>query len=263
MTTETNTEAETKRFVIVGLGGTGGWLLEGIARIAEANYPGSTLLLIDGDQYEPSNANRQVFHDYGPKAFVKAQMVRDAVPNTIIAADMRWVVEEAHEDDTMRVAASSLLQEGDVVYAMVDNFAARKAIFDAARQFDNIDVFTGGNDDALFGSVYHYERRDGEDVTEHPVVFHEQDYTNPPDRNPGDMSCEERSRLVGGTQTIAANMAVAAALLARTEKVVVAGEPDSEASIMFDFGAGRAAPYDRRAAVLEQQVPAAKVASTT
>lgn len=246
---------EPRRFIVVGSGGTGGWLLEGLCRMVEYKMPGSIIIIVDGDTYEPKNAERQTFDDLGNKAEVTAKRLRGHFPQTFLVADTRWVVAETKEDpndkEATAVAASALLNEGDVVFATVDNFAARKAIFDAAKDFENIDVFTGGNDDQLYGSVYHYVRRDGKDVTDHPAETHPE-LVDPPDRNPGELSCQERAELEGSVQTIAANMTVASFLLGRTKKTIIDGEEDTECEIMFDLNVGLAAGHDRRA---EQEAP--------
>jgi molybdopterin/thiamine biosynthesis adenylyltransferase len=164
------------------------------------------------------------------------------VPKWVVSDDLKGI---ADDPDSPKITASSLITEGDVVFATVDNFAARKIIFDAAQQFENIDIFTGGNDDDLFGSIYHYQRRDGYDITDHPVNNHPE-YDNPPDKNPGELSCQDRAKIEGGTQLLATNMAVAAFLLGRVQKTIVANQSPDEAEIYFDLGVGKAEPYDRR-----------------
>lgn len=236
------------RMVVVGAGGVGGWLLEGLARMLEYREPGSALIIVDGDNFEPKNKERQNFVQMGNKAVVRQKELQPLFPNTFIVADDRWVIGETdHKSkDKKGVVATELLQDGDVVYATVDNFAARKLLFDAARTFDNIDIFTGGNDDALMGSTYHYQRRGGVDITDHPAEYHPE-FDSPPDRNPGELSCQERAELEGGTQLIATNMAVAAWLLGRTQKVILDGEEDRESESMFDLGLGLASSADRAA----------------
>lgn len=263
---------EPRRFIVIGAGGVGGWLLSGLLRMAEYKAPGSAVIIVDGDTFEPKNAERQEFGSIGNKAVVRAEEYQPQFANTFVIPDTRWVVEELperigeedSEDESVAetmIAASELLEDGDIVYATVDNFAARKAVFDAARYIDNIDVFTGGNDENLFGSVYHYARRNGDDVTDHPAEVHTE-LENPPDRNPGELSCQERAELEGSTQTIAANMAVASYLLGRTHKVIFEGQEDKECEINFDLGLGLAQPTDRtvdteeEAAVETKEAPA-------
>jgi hypothetical protein len=83
------------------------------------------------------------------------------VPKWVVGDDFSGVADE----ESPKIKASDLIHENDVVFAVVDNFAARRILFDAARGLNNIDVFTGGNDDELFGSIYHYQKRDGVEIT--------------------------------------------------------------------------------------------------
>lgn len=240
-----------RRFVVVGAGGVGSWLLAGLARMCQYRLPGSAIIIVDGDSYEPKNLERQDFETYGNKAVVKATELQPQFPEVFIIPEPKWVVEEpteADEEGTGRIAASELLEDGDIVYAVVDNFAARKLLFDAGSALDNIDIFTGGNDDGLYGSVYHFQRRDGVNVTDHPADYHPE-LIDPPDRNPGAMSCGERAALEGSTQLLATNMAVAAILLGRTQHTLLEGRVDEEAEIFFDLGLGMAQPFNRLAEV--------------
>lgn len=248
----------TKRFVVIGAGGIGTWLIAGLARMLEWKLPGSALIIVDGDNYEEKNKERQDFVKLGNKASVKANELTPQFPSTTIIPVPKWVVSDedtgvSADDGAPRIKASQLIREDDVVFAVVDNFAARKILFDAASKLNNIDVFTGGNDDLLFGSVYHYQKKDGIEVTEHPVSFHPE-YENPPDKNPGELSCQERSKLEGGTQLLATNMAVASFILGRVHKTIVLGQSPDETEIYFDLGLGKAEPYNRKVSQVSQPV---------
>lgn len=246
------------RFVVVGSGGVGIWLTAGLARMLEYRAPGSALVVVDGDHFEPRNAERQHFSDLGNKAEVRVDELQPMFPNTFLVADPRWVVAEsdaaAEDTDAPNVAASTLLNEGDVVFTAVDNFAARKVVFDAARELDDVHVFHGGNDDGLYGSVYHYVRRDGVEIIDHPAEWHPE-LIDPPDRNPGDLSCQERAELEGATQTLAANMLVAATLLSRVHVTIFEQEDDQHSEIFFDMAVGLAQSYDRKAEPPEDEEP--------
>jgi len=239
----------TKRFIVIGAGGVGTWLIAGLVRLLEWKFPGSGLIIVDGDNYEEKNKERQEFTKIGNKAIIKAHELTSHFPNTTIIPVPKWVVSEnfagiTAQEDAPKIKASDLIKENDVVFAVVDNFAARKIIFDTAAMLDNIDVFTGGNDDALFGSIYHYQKRNGIATTEHPVSFHPE-YENPPDKNPGELSCQERAEIEGGTQLLATNMAVAALILGRVQKTIVQDQSPEETEIYFDLGLGKAEPYNR------------------
>jgi len=209
------------RFVVIGAGGIGGWLIRGLAPMLEftdAIEPGDkNLVVVDGDAFEPHNAARQDFEQLGPKPTVRCEEMAFRHPRVKFFPINKWVVEnapkssgneEGGEDVQTVIAAKDLLQEGDVVICVVDNFACRATVADAAKNFDKIDLILAGNNEAYEGSYYHYQRRDGQDITQNPLWKDE--LINPTDRNPGDLSCEERARLDGGTQIIWVNMAVAA-----------------------------------------------------
>lgn len=237
-----------KRFVLVGAGGIGNWLASGLVRLLEWKYPGSALIIVDGDNYEEKNKERQEFTKLGNKAVVKAMELVPHFPKTTIIPIPKWVVSDSFEgvtdDESPKITSSQLIQEGDVVFAVVDNFAARKILFDTATKLNNIDVFTGGNDDELFGSIYHYQKRDGVEITSHPSEFHPE-YDNPPDKNPGELSCQDRAKIEGGTQLLATNMAVAAFILGRVQKTIVSNQSPEETEIFFDLGLGKSEPYNR------------------
>jgi len=246
---------EPRRLVVVGAGGVGTWLAQALVRMLEYKLPGSMLVIVDGDNFEQKNKERQSFKGAGNKADVLAHELQGDFPNTMIVPLAKWVVadepesdEEEVDEDGVRsagvVTASKLLQEDDVIYAVVDNFKARKDICDAARSYDNIDIFLGGNDEELYGSVYQYRRRDGVDITEHPSVRSEE-YVNPPDRNPGELSCAERAEIDGGTQLIAANFGVVAFLLGRTQATILTDGNFLANDVKFDLGHGLAQAYDR------------------
>jgi molybdopterin/thiamine biosynthesis adenylyltransferase len=238
---------EPKRVVVIGAGGIGSWLSAGLVRMLEWKFPGSALIIVDGDNYEQRNLERQDFSSVGNKASVKALELSKQFTQTMIIPIPKWVVSDAHpdtDDHSSKIKASELITENDIVIPVVDNFAARKIIFDAASKLSNVDVITGGNDDNLFGSVYHYQRRNGVDITSHPGETHDE-YHNPPDRNPGEMSCQERAEIEGGTQVLATNMAVAAFILGRIQHTIVSDQKPEQSEIYFDLGLGMAQPFNR------------------
>lgn len=247
--------ADTYRFIICGAGGVGSWLAEGLVRMLEYKAKGSMLVIVDGDNYEEKNKERQNFNGAGNKADVLAAQIQPQFLETMVVPLPRWIVAKTEEQDPSDVeedgsapaglvAAKDLLSDGAVVYAVVDNFKARRIIIDAAAEIDNIDVFLGGNDDALFCSVYHYRRRDGKDITDNPILRNEE-LANPPDRNPGEMSCAERAKLEGGTQFIAANFGVAALLLGKTQEVILNDGNMAANDTFLDLGLGLAQSFDR------------------
>lgn len=249
---------DAKRVIIVGCGGIGSWLAPAIGRTLEFQAPGSMMILVDGDNYEEKNVERQNFDRIGNKAHVLRHTIQEALPNTFVIARPAWVVSEGdiepNEDDEEegvgKITAKDLLNEGDYVFAVVDNFAARKLILDAAATFDDIDIFLGGNDEFLYATTSHYRRREGKDITCHPGIFHDE-YVNPPDKNPGELNCAERAKLEGGTQLLAANLSVVTMLMGRVAQVMFGTTEQlasaiANAEVCMDLGDFALAGHDRR-----------------
>lgn len=251
MDNEVATREEMLRCVVIGSGGVGGFLIDGLVRqLAFSKFKNnSALVIVDGDNYEPKNRSRQSFSELGNKAMVKASEITPYFPEVFVAPLPSFVVDaypkDYDQDMGELITVGDLIQEGDIIFAVVDNFATRKIIFEAACNYQNIDIYTGGNDDRFFGSTYHYRRRDGKDVTDPPTDYHPE-LVNPPDRNPALLSCQQRAELGGSTQLIATNMAVASWLLGRFQSDIIDGKEDLCSEIMFDLAAGTANPYDRR-----------------
>ena len=73
-----------KRVVLVGAGGIGTWLSEGVVRLLEWKFPGSALLIVDGDNFEQKNLERQSFTQMGNKASVKALELTEKFHQTLV-----------------------------------------------------------------------------------------------------------------------------------------------------------------------------------
>ena len=67
------------RFVVVGLGGIGCALLQPLAMFLHSLAIRARLVLVDGDEFEPQNAERQMFQQLGKKAEVKADEVTSLI----------------------------------------------------------------------------------------------------------------------------------------------------------------------------------------
>jgi len=246
-----------RRYLVIGAGGIGSHLVEPLGRMLEySDTEPTAIVIVDGDTYEEKNRSRQSFKDIGNKAEILAAELSELFEETIIVGLNKWVVSDTSEvvtedgeNASNKITAGDLLNENDVVYAVVDNFMARHIILEAARFFQNIDVFLGGNDEDMFGSVYHYRRVNGQDITQNPNDF-KPEFQNPTDRNPGELSCQERAEIDGGTQLIVANFGVAATLLARTQATIIEESDPIEilsvSEIFFDLREGLMNNYDRR-----------------
>ena len=100
---------------VVGAGGLGGWIIEGLARMGVGH-----LILIDGDSYSENNLNRQLGcteETLGlPKAEVMARRVVQVSPSTRVSAQVAWL--DAGN-------AATLLAEAEVVVDALDSLPTR------------------------------------------------------------------------------------------------------------------------------------------
>ncbi len=185
----------------IGVGGIGCALLPFLCRYLQYSGERARLTLIDGDSFEPANAARQAFTRSGNKAEVKAgELAREfeglslrAVPEFLTAANI-----------------GRLLQEGDLVFLMVDNHASRRLVAEHAAGLRDLTLISGGND-YEDGNVQVYLRRAGRDLTPSLGRFHPE-IAHPRDRNPAELSCEELLA-AGAPQLLFTNLMVASLML--------------------------------------------------
>jgi molybdopterin-synthase adenylyltransferase len=107
---------------VVGVGGLGGWLAEILARLGVG-----TLRLIDGDRFEDSNLNRQLFSDEGQLGRSKTDVAtrRLNAVNSSVTIDARPVMLTAEN-------GPSLLSDCDVAADCLDSITTRFVLEHAA-----------------------------------------------------------------------------------------------------------------------------------
>lgn len=207
--------AEGQAFKVIGLGGVGSIVARyGSIFLAALKTP-CRMVLIDGDSFEPKNASRMFFGDYGNKA----QVVRDELLPRFYDSQMElsFVDEYVTPENIGR-----LIKSGDIVICCVDNHSTRKLINThcsgaVPSMFDSSTVLISGGNDGItesergtFGNVQIYIRKDGKDVSHDLCKFHPE-IANPKDKLPTDLSCTEA--LESTPQLMMANLAVASAIL--------------------------------------------------
>mgnify|MGYP005838921045 CR=1 FL=1 len=213
-----NTSLLTRgRVVVIGLGGIGLFLARALvvffAGLRQAMAPDETitLLLCDGDAFKPENSYRMDIPDFDNKAAALAQEFLDRFHCP--GLNVRWIPEFVSEANAARV-----IQEGDLVFAAVDNHASRRTINARCSQGGLADVvlISGGNDGVedgqrgTYGNVQVYVRQGGRDLTAPLDRFHPE-IAQPADKSPADMSCIEAAA-AGAGQLVWANLAVASAM---------------------------------------------------
>ncbi len=220
------------RVLFVGLGGVGSRLAPLIAQYLAYQEGSYNLVLVDGDNFEPSNGNRQVFTELGNKAEVVASQIRQSHPNLTIETKTKFIT-----DDNVFV----YLREGDFVFCCVDNHASRRTLSKHCATLQNVVLLSGGND-YDDGNIQVFIRRHGENVTP-PLTYLHSEIEDPKDKNPAELSCEERAA-TGSPQLVFANFTVTA-LLANAFYVVTKGDI-TYSEVYFDLKTGAQRPILRK-----------------
>jgi len=223
---------EIKNVIFVGLGGVGKRLAEPLCQYLLYNSPKTLVTLIDGDTYEPQNAERQMFSELGNKAEVTAQELKLLFPKLAIEAKPKFLTE-----DNVFV----FVPEGSFVFCCVDNHASRKLLSDHCGELEEAVLISGGND-FDDGNVQVYIRHRGKDVTD-PLTHLHKEIAEPKDRNPAELTCEERAA-AGTPQLIFSNLKVASEMANAFYVVTERGVAYNE--LYFDIKTGAQRPVMRR-----------------
>ena len=113
------------------------------AAAAQTDAARPRLVLIDGDEFEPSNASRMLFSSHGNKAAVVASELSGFLADSFLSV---VAVEQFVTPENL----PRLVREGDTVLLAVDNHATRKLVSDFAR--DQLDRLASGP--ATLGCVF-------------------------------------------------------------------------------------------------------------
>lgn len=169
---------------IIGLGGVGSILSEKVCRFVEHLQDiQSSITLVDGDDYERKNLERQEFSEFGNKARIKEVELSRKFNETTISSIPSFVDEEI---------IPRIVEENDIVLLGVDNHKTRKLVSDFCKELQNVTLISGGNE-FTDGNVQIYVRREGKDLTPDLCSYHPE-IQNPVDKSPEEMSCEELSQ---------------------------------------------------------------------
>jgi molybdopterin/thiamine biosynthesis adenylyltransferase len=199
-------------FKIIGLGGVGGVVARYLA-IFLAQHP-VRLVLVDGDTFEPANASRMMFNQFGNKAEVIWEELIPHLRNS--QANCICIDEYVTTENVGR-----LIQNKDIVILAVDNHTTRKLVNDHCASLQECVLISGGNDGmeeeengkvhrGTFGNVQVFIRRNGMDASPQLTRYHPE-IKEPADKHPDDISCAEM--VVSVPQILFTNMMVATSIL--------------------------------------------------
>lgn len=221
------------RILVIGLGGVGTALLTPLCRYLVYTEVGREipLILLDGDDFEGRNRERQDFFGAGNKAQVKAREMRRIFPELSLRAVPEFVTPQS---------VSFYIESRDLIFLAVDNHASRRIVSHHCQILDSAVLISGGNEWSD-GNVQIYVRRNGEDLTSpltrfHPEIESATDTT-------GLFSCDEITSS-GEPQLLFTNFTVASHML-NTFYAVTSGELSYE-ELYFDILLGKSASVDRQ-----------------
>lgn len=193
---------------LIGAGGTGtalfGPLLRYLGTFHGARKESFTLAVMDGDNVEPHNLNRQLF-DTPAIGHNKAQALTASAIKPDIA-ELHPIPQYLGSDED----SLSRITDGDIILIAVDNYPVRYFIEQRALQLPNVVVINGGNE-KTDGSTQIFIRRKGRNLTPPLSHCHPEIAPTGPDR--AKMTCQAIAKLPGGEQTIIANGASAIFML--------------------------------------------------
>ena len=200
-------------FKVIGLGGIGSVVAEGLAMYLASEGERAGLWLVDGDGYEEKNRSRMRYQDDGNKALSKAAELSELA--SLAGSALTIVPTPAFVTPTN---VRHIVEEYDIVFLCVDNHSTRRTVSRRCRKLDNVLLISGGNDgvekgrNGTFGNVMVYRRAAGADVT-HPLTRFHPEIARPEDKSPDELSCAELAK-TGAPQLLFTNWLVASAMLA-------------------------------------------------
>lgn len=170
--------------IIIGLGGVGTILSERLCRFLNFSQEyEAKILLVDGDQYEVKNFDRQEFNGMGNKAETKADELSMKFKNIEFETLDIYINEEN---------VSQVIRENTIIFICVDNHKSRMIINNYCKNLRNVIIISGGNE-LTDGNAQLYVREGGKDLTPDLCAYHPE-IANPTDKLPDEMSCEELSK---------------------------------------------------------------------
>lgn len=217
------------RIVILGAGGTGGYVIPHLYRIAYASGRKCRIVIVDGDTVEKKNLIRQNFsvQDVGEnKAAVMAEryasvfgIETEYIPQYIETVDDIY---EILEFDSSRYTPDS--KPVSILIGAVDNNRSRAMCDKVFRLLDDIIYIDAGNGE-FSGQVVCGVKSNGR-VLRKPVADLYPDILEETDKFPSELSCAERS--VSAPQSVAANIFASTAIVTMLYYLLIKGNLETQ-----------------------------------
>lgn len=230
-------------YIMIGAGGTGTHLIPKALAYLDAYHrnEGSDwqFVVIDGDNFEEKNGDRQLF-DSGFLMANKAEAMAQMYNRFPVRAVPRFIGREDLEE---------FIQNSDTIFICADNHSIRALVEERALALDDITVINAGNE-LSDGNVQLWVREQGQNLTPRLTYMHpEIIYIGEEDRSA--MSCQQAAQLPGGGQLILANAQAADWMLAALHRRITGdfrktGRGEGWTEIQFDAITGIVHPIDMR-----------------
>ncbi len=222
---------------VIGCGGIGTNLLNILCRFLNSIRIPVDLTLIDGDEYELKNLDRQEFKSR-QIGLNKARAKFESLRSEFLNMNFHFIPKYVNESNLNDIIISN-----DVVFMGVDNHTTRLMVSQHCQSLNDIILISGGND-YIDGNVQIYRKEKGK--SKYPTI---EDYhpeiQDPKDKSPEDMSCEELQNVE--PQLGFANATIAVAMCCAFWNVLF--NPDGDGGIVeayYDITLMKANSYIRR-----------------
>jgi len=191
------------RYILIGAGGTGSHMIAPALAYLHAHHKDDAyeFLVVDGDNYEYKNLERQLFD---------SDLVGQNKAEALCLMYKRYPVVPIPKFIGQK-DLNALIPEYSVVFSAVDNYSVRALLVEHALSLKNIVVINAGNEKSD-GGVQIFIREKGENKTPPLTFCHpEIQYVSKDDRS--EMTCAEAALVPGGEQLILANFSAAQLML--------------------------------------------------
>lgn len=188
-----------KNIFIVGVGGTGSFLMPVVMRyLASRTDVNKELLIkiIDGDKYDEGNISRQEFAHSRigrNKAEVQEEIYQRKFPDLTISSVPEYLGDSNIE----------MIGDNSIIFCCVDNHFCRNLLSKHCQTLNNVILLSGGNE-YTDGNLQSYFKIDGKEMN-HPIEYRHPEIERTNDGDRSEMSCEELHNLPSGSQVIFAN----------------------------------------------------------
>lgn len=186
---------------VIGVGGIGTSLVQYLARYLNFSDSKFSLILIDGDSFEPKNKERQIFDRLGNKAEVVAEMWSKQFPDLIIDSRDEYITPQSVE---------YLLQDGDIILMGVDNHKTRKIVSDYCKELEDVLLISGGNE-YTDGNIQVQLKKDGKELTLPIANKYHKEISDPRDKSPDEIGCDQL--VASDPQLVFTNLFIASLML--------------------------------------------------